>query len=119
MRIRHLRLEVQTDRGPFSTQLDFPNGLIVIWADNSMGKSTCVRSILVALGLEAMLTTSQAALPLPPVLTEELANSNGEMCGVLESEVFLEIENHEGQRMGARQTIHTPNFNPLSFPVDR
>ena len=105
MRIRHLRLDVQTESGPFSTQLDGPNGLVVVWADNSMGKSTCVRSLLVALGLEAMLSTSQTALPLPPALTDKLVDSNGKMCGVLESDVFLEIENHKGQRITIHRTI--------------
>ncbi|MCP4675920.1 MAG: hypothetical protein GY854_10525 [Deltaproteobacteria bacterium] len=105
MRIRHLRLDVQTESGPFSTRLDFPNGLVVVWADNSMGKSTCVRSLLVALGLEAMLSTSQTVLPLPPALTDELADSDGKMCGVLESDVFLEIENDQGQRITVHRTI--------------
>jgi len=118
MRIRHLRLDVQTESGPFSTQLDFPNGLVVVWADNSMGKSTCVRSLLVALGLEAMLSTSQAALPLPPALTDELADSNGKMCGVLESEVFLEIENHEGQRITIHRTIKGTRDSHLVTVVD-
>ncbi len=40
----------------------------MVEADNSMGKSTSMRAILVALGLEATLTTSQSELPLTPAL---------------------------------------------------
>ncbi len=50
MRLRRLRLHVQTSDGPYGTEIDFPDGLVVVWADNSMGKSTCVRSVLVIIG---------------------------------------------------------------------
>ncbi|WP_431287911.1 hypothetical protein [Roseateles chitinivorans] len=43
--------------------------IMLIRAENSMGKSTCARSILVALGMEAMLTTSLQDLPLTPAMT--------------------------------------------------
>jgi hypothetical protein len=68
MRFRRLTIRLQTTDGPYGATLDFPDGLVVVWADNSMGKSTCVKSILVALGMEAMLTTQQADLPLPPAV---------------------------------------------------
>lgn len=105
MRIRQLRLEVQTDKGPFTTQLEFPDGLFVVWADNSMGKSTCVRSLLVALGMEAMLSTSQSSLPLTPALTEQITDSDGQTCAVLESDVYLEIENGSQERITIHRTI--------------
>ncbi len=84
--------------------MDFPDGLVVIWADNSMGKSTCVKSILVALGMEAMLTTSKSELPLPPAVQTRLESDDGEHL-VLESEVFLEIENKNGDRIVVQRTI--------------
>jgi hypothetical protein len=84
--------------------LDFPDGLVVVWADNSMGKSTCVRSMLIALGMEAMLTFSQSDLPLPPAVKARLESDEGEH-DVLESEVFLEIENSRGQRIVTQRTI--------------
>lgn len=104
MRLRRLQLRLQTTDGPYGATLDFPDGLLVVWADNTMGKSTCVKSILVALGLEAMLTTSQTELPLPPAVTARLESTNGEH-DVLESEVFLEIENRHGHRIVIQRTI--------------
>jgi predicted ATP-binding protein involved in virulence len=44
MRLRHLRIRIQTSNGPYGTDIPFPDGMVVIWADNSMGKSTCVKS---------------------------------------------------------------------------
>jgi len=104
MRFRRLTIRLQTSDGPYGVTLDFPDGLVVIWADNSMGKSTCVKSILVALGMEAMLTPQQADLPLPPAVKARLDSDNGEH-DVLESEVFLEIENLKAERIVVQRTI--------------
>jgi hypothetical protein len=104
MKIRTLKIHTQTSDGPYGATLDFPDGLIVVWADNSMGKSTCVKSILIALGMEAMLTTNQSDLPLPPAIKARLESNNGEH-DVLESEVFLEIENTQGERIVAHRMI--------------
>jgi hypothetical protein len=104
MRFRRLKIQLQTSDGPYGVTIDFPDGLVVVWADNSMGKSTCVKSILVALGLEAMLTTTQADLPLPPAVKARLDSTTGEY-DVLESEVWLEIENSQGERIVVQRTI--------------
>ena len=105
MKFRRLRISLQTTDGPYGTTLDFPDGLVVVWADNSMGKSTCVKSILVALGMEAMLTPSQTDLPLTPAVKAFLENDEKEVHNVLESEVLLEIENDRGQRIVMQRTI--------------
>jgi len=104
MKFRHLKLRIQTTDGPYGASLEFKDGLVVVWADNSMGKSTCVRSMLIALGLEAMLTYSRSDLPLPPAVKSRLDSARGELA-VLESEVFLEIENSNGQRIVTQRTI--------------
>lgn len=104
MRFRRLRLALQTTDGPYGTTLDFPDGLVVIWADNSMGKSTCARAILVALGMEAMLTTSQQDLPVPPAMKLRL-DSGGGSHTVLESDIYLEIENSSGRRIVVQRTV--------------
>jgi hypothetical protein len=104
MRLRRLQIRVQTTDGPYGTALDFPDGLVVIWAENSMGKSTCAKAILVALGMEAMLTHSRTVLPLPPAMTSEL-EAGSHRHTVVESEVFLEIENRAGDRVTIQRTI--------------
>jgi hypothetical protein len=104
MRIRHLRIRISTDNGPHGTDIEFPDGLVILRADNSMGKSTCIQSILVALGLEAMLTTSQRDLPLPHVMKEELF-SNDNLVNVLESNIYLEIENKKNEHIVIHRTV--------------
>src|SRR5690606_30777777 len=99
-----LEIRVQTSDGPYGATLDFPDGLVLVWADNSMGKSTCVRAMLIALGMEAMLTTSQVELPISPSVKSRLESPTGEH-DVLESEVFLEIENDAEERIVIRRAI--------------
>ncbi len=94
MRLRKLKLQVVTAQGTYGTRIEFPDGLVIIRADNSLGKSTCFTSILVALGMEAMLTTNQTDLPLTPSVLEKLQTANG-WEEVIESAVYLEIENTE------------------------
>lgn len=109
MRLRQLQINISTADGPYGARVPFSDGLVVIWADNSMGKSTCARAILVALGMEAMLTTAQQELPLPPAMTAKL--DGGTVDGgaiehaVLESEVWLEIENSSGRRVAVQRTV--------------
>lgn len=109
MRLRQLKINISTTDGPYGATVPFADGLVVIWADNSMGKSTCARAILVALGMEAMLTTSQQELPLPPAMTSKLnggmANGSELEYAVLESEVWLEIENSSGRRITVQRTV--------------
>ncbi len=104
MRFRQLKIQVQTTDGPYGATLEFPDGLVIVWADNTMGKSTCAKAILVALGMEALLTTSQNDLPLPPAVKARIASGDKEY-EVIESEVFLELENSTGQRIVVQRTI--------------
>jgi hypothetical protein len=98
MRLRELKLLVTTGRGKYGTNISFQNGLVIVRADNSLGKSTCFTAILVALGMEAMLTTNRAGLPLTPAVLERLETLDG-WQEVIESYVYLEIENKQGERI--------------------
>ena len=104
MRLRHLRIRINTDLGLHGTDIEFPDGLVVLWADNTMGKSTCIKSALVALGFEAMLTTEQKDLPLPHVMKAELDSVNGK-ANVIESDIYLEIENATGERIVTHRSV--------------
>src|SRR5580704_11823494 len=104
MRLRRLILKLITDKGNHGATLDFPDGLVVLWADNSMGKSTCLKSIMWALGLEAMLTTSQTDVPLPPAMKSQLLTDAGP-ANVIESEVFLEIQNAKNESVVINRAV--------------
>ena len=104
MRIRHLQIRIKTEKGLFGTDIPFNNGLTILRAGNSMGKSTCVRCIMVALGLEDMLTNSKQDLPLPQVMKSKLL-FNDKYINVIESDVYLEVENNNEERIVIHRTI--------------
>jgi hypothetical protein len=97
LRLRQFELRAMTSVGPFGVRLPLDPGLVVLRADNSSGKSTCLQGIIYALGLEGMLSASHA-IPLPHVATASLTDEeSGLERGVLESQVMLEFENEAGQ----------------------
>lgn len=103
LRLRQLHLRIQTAEGLFGTKIAFSDGLVLLRADNTMGKSTCVQAIIYALGLEKMLGPS-SAIPLAHVMTSYLDDGKKEVQ-VLESEVLVEIENHNGDILTVQRTV--------------
>jgi len=103
LRLRHLFIEVTTSDGRYGVKLDFTDGLNIIRADNSMGKSTVMQSIVYALGLEGMFGPSQD-VPLAHVVTDYLEHPHG-VTNVIESTVYLEIENLSGQHFTVQRAI--------------
>lgn len=95
IRLRHLKLQVATVSGPFGAELSFKQGLNVIRADNSSGKSTCMKAIVYALGLERMFGPGNQP-PLAPAMMALIEDDEQE-TRVIESSVYLELENHEGR----------------------
>ena len=71
LRIRHLLLRVQTPTGMVGATMSFADGLNVIRADNTSGKSTCLQAIVYALGLEGMWGPSRD-VPLAHVVTHNV-----------------------------------------------
>ena len=104
MRLLKLELLVNTLAEDFGVSLAFKKGLNVFWADNSMGKSTCVNSIIYALGLEAMLSTKKAP-PIKRALLDVIEYKNGKSVSVTESTVSLVIENQFDEFITIKRTI--------------
>ncbi|UTT45355.1 hypothetical protein [Micrococcus luteus] len=82
--------------------IKFVEGLNLLRADNSSGKSTALQGIIYALGLEGMLGPSQR-IPLPHAMTDNVA-VRGVDGRVVDSFVELEISNGAGEQV----TIHRP-----------
>jgi hypothetical protein len=97
LRLRQLKLEVVTDAGMYGCSIPFGDGLVVLRAENTTGKSTCIKSIVYALGLERMFGPGSEP-PLPPAMRSLLEDGDREHR-VIESSVFLEVENHHGKRV--------------------
>ncbi len=110
LRLRALRLRVSTDDGEFGADLRFEDGLNVLGAPNTSGKSTCVQAILFALGLEGMLGPGRD-VPLPHVMTHSLDDIDGSERAVVQSEVSLEVLDGEGAPLTIRRYPHHPSID--------
>lgn len=96
LKIRAVRLRVHTRTQVCGADFKFTDGLVVLRANNSSGKSTVVQSIIFGLGLEGMLSASHG-VPLPHVMTNAIDLPDGTTEPVDASYVTLEIENAKGE----------------------
>ena len=103
LRLQQLHLRVQTRDGLYGARIKFEHGLVILRAENSMGKSTCVQAAIYALGLERMLGPS-SVVPLPHVMTRYVEDGSRELP-VLESEVLLEIANVRGETLTIQRGV--------------
>lgn len=104
LRVRRLRLIAETPAGTYGRELTFTDGLNLVRADNTHGKSTVMQSIIYALGLEAMIDPRHD-VPLPPAMTDTLRDETGNEHRVSESYVMLEVENGEGARLTCQRWV--------------
>lgn len=104
LRIRALRLAVMTSAGLYGRELHFEDGLNVLLVDNASGKSTCVQAMIYALGLEAMLSAKHD-VPLPHSMVEYLEGEQGRKLNVVESEVWLVVQNASGETLTLRRPV--------------
>ncbi len=112
LRFRHLEIRAITQANTVGADIQFRDGLNVLAAPNTSGKSTCVMSLLYALGLEGMLGPSHSP-PLPDSLQREIL-IDGREIAVVASHVRVEIENHKQERFTAtRQVIGTTKDRQL------
>ena len=103
LRIRHLQMSVNADKGQFGVKRDFADGMNVIRAKNWAGESTLLQSIVYALGLEGMFNPPHD-VPLPHALTDYLEYREGK-ANVIDSMVSLEIENGEGSSLHCSEAL--------------
>jgi hypothetical protein len=96
-------MRVVTAKGTFGRTLRFPDGLTVLRAQNSAGKSSSIQAAIYALGLEGMLSASRG-VPLPHAFTDYIEH-DGERLPVISSEVFAEIENKIGARVTVQRAV--------------
>ncbi len=110
--IRALRIEVQTETALYGTEFEFrTNGLNIVRAENSCGKSTIMTAVMYGLGLEALLSASQQ-VPLPYVVKSYVPEGSKNLP-VIESNVFVEIENEMGGIFTVKRQIKGEKDNRL------
>lgn len=94
LKIRALKIEVNTTSGLFGAEYKFSKGLNIIRGDNSTGKSSLFQSIIYGLGFEELLggkneKTMQSALK------DQVEFPRNTLHNITQSFVYLEIENKE------------------------
>lgn len=94
LKIRALKIEVNTTSGLYGAEHKFSNGLNIIRGDNSTGKSSLFQSIIYGLGFEELLggkneKTMQSALK------DQVEFPRNTLHNITQSFVYLEIENKE------------------------
>lgn len=94
LRLRSLELRARTRHGDAGRRVEFSDGLNILRADNSSGKSTALQAIVYALGLEGMLSPSHR-IPLAHAMTDSIV-LGGTHSEIVESWVSLEIANSIG-----------------------
>jgi hypothetical protein len=111
LRLRRLRLAATTTSGTFGTDLSFEDGLVVLRAENSSGKSTCIQGIIFALGLEGMLSASRE-VPLAHAMTTAIVDPRSDReVTVTESYVEVTAENDRGDVRAFRRYAKHERFS--------
>jgi len=103
LRFNAVRVSLLTSDGPYGMRVDFQDGLNVIRAENTSGKSAILNAMLYALGLE-ILVGKRGKEALKPVLWNE-GDYLGEVFNVESSFVELEFSNSQGDILTARRHI--------------
>lgn len=94
MKINAIKIKIVTPDGLYGFEQSFQKGLNIIRGNNSSGKSSLFQAILYALGLEELLGGKNEKT-MQSVLKDQVEFPDSDFHQILQSEVFLEIENNE------------------------
>lgn len=94
LKIRALKIEVNTTSGLYGAEFKFSNGLNIIRGDNSTGKSSLFQSIIYGLGFEELLGGKNEKT-MQSVLKDQVEFPRNTLHNITQSFVYLEIENKE------------------------
>lgn len=109
LKINAIKIRIVTADGLYGFEQSFQNGLNIIRGNNSSGKSSLFQAILYALGLEELLGGKNEKT-MQSVLKDQVEFPDSNFHEVLQSEVFLEIENKN--IITIRRSIVSPNESP-------
>ncbi len=105
IQIRHIRLRSITANNTYGVDIPLSSGLNVIQADNTLGKSTTLMSIIYGLGLERAIGP-RVDVPLPYAMRERIQlQPESEYELVLESYVAIQLQNDDGEILSVRRGI--------------
>ncbi len=109
MKINAIKIKIVTPDGLYGFEQSFQEGLNIIRGNNSSGKSSLFQAILYALGLEELLGGKNEKT-MQSVLKDQVEFPDSDFHKILQSEVYLEIENNEA--ITVRRSIISPTDSP-------
>ncbi len=108
LKINAIKIEVNTSSGLFGADYEFGTGLNIVRGNNTSGKSSLFQSILYCLGFEELIG-GRNEKTMQSVLKDIVEFPKGEFHNVLQSYVFLEIENHQHKKITLKRGVITQN----------
>jgi len=114
LKIRSVRLEVNTSNGLYGRSFTFGEGLNIVRGNNSTGKSTLFQAILYGLGFEELLG-GRNEKTMQSVLKDQVEYPAGHFHSVLQSYVYLEIEG--SSIVTTRRSVHSEVRKPQLIDV--
>ncbi|KJV27349.1 hypothetical protein VI06_14590 [Aquitalea magnusonii] len=112
MKLRGIKLRIETSQGEFGFQYEFSRGLTVIRGSNSSGKSTLFNCLMYGLGMEELIG-GKGEKVLPYAVKEFFVQGETKIM-VDTSEVYIELENSRTQsvtlRRAIRDTVRQPKL---------
>ena len=104
LRLHRVLLRSITGDSVFEADVHFAAGFTVLWADNTMGKSTCLNAAMYALGMEGFWGSGDS-VPLPAAMTSRIDDEAGNQHHVLESYCMLEFSGTDATRRTVRRYV--------------
>jgi len=114
LKINAIKIDITTFDGRYGCKHTFQKGLNIIRGDNSSGKSSMFQAILYALGLEELLGGKNEKT-MQSVLKDIVEYPNGDFHRVIQSYVYLEIENND--IVTVKRAINSPTESPKLIDV--
>ena len=109
LKINAIKIEITTPDGLYGFAQNFQKGLNIIRGNNSSGKSSLFQAILYALGLEELLGGKNEKT-MQSVLKDQVEFPDSELHKIIQSDIYLEIENEEA--ITIKRAIISPTDSP-------
>ena len=114
IKLNAIKIKIVTPDGLYGFEQSFQKGLNIIRGNNSSGKSSLFQAILYALGLEELLGGKNEKT-MQSVLKDQVEFPDSDFHKILQSEVYLEIENNEA--ITVKRSIISPTDSPKLVTV--
>jgi hypothetical protein len=109
LKINKIKFEVNTDSGLYGSNYEFTNGLNIIRADNTSGKSSLFQAITYCLGFEEIIG-SKNEKTMQSVFRDQVEYPKDVIHKVVQSFVYLEIENSKSDIITIKRSVISNSY---------